>query len=84
LTDPRFETHQGAGTPVLEKLLDVFQVADLLAVSPDWVRSHANGSRQPELRCVSLGKLMRFRRADVEAFIENRLTVPKKSKFRIM
>jgi excisionase family DNA binding protein len=84
LFDPTIDTHRGAGAPVLEKLLDVFQVAELLAVSPDWVRSHANGNRQPALRCVSLGKLMRFRRADVEAFIESRLTVPKKSKFRIM
>ena len=80
-----FETHPGAAAqPVLDKLLDVFAVAELLAVSPDWVRSHANGSRQPALRCVSLGKLLRFRRADVEAFLENQLSVPKKPKFRIM
>ena len=85
LTATTFETHpDAAGPPVLEKLLDVFAVADLLSVSPDWVRSHSNGSRQPALRCVSLGKLLRFRRADVEAFIENQLSVPKKSKFRIM
>jgi len=84
LTDPTFDTHTGAGAPVLEKLLDVFQVAELLSVSPDWVRSHANGNRQPALPCISLGKLLRFRRADIEAFIENKLTVPKKSKFRIM
>ncbi len=70
--------------PVLENLLDVFAVAELLAVSPDWVRSHANGSRQPALRCVSLGKLLRFRRADIEAFIQAQLTAPPKQKLRIM
>lgn len=73
-----------AAVPVLEKLLDTFEVAEILGVSPDWVRAHSNGNRQPALPSVSLGKLIRFRRADVEAFIEAQRTAPKKPKFRIM
>jgi len=84
MTNTTFEKQHGAIAPVLEKLMNVFQVAELLGVSPDWVRSHANGNRQPALRGVSLGKLWRFRLADVKAFIENQLTVSKKPKFKIM
>ena len=67
-----------------EKLLDVFQVAEWLNCSPDYVRQHANGSRQPELASISLGKLRRFRRADVEAFLELQRREPAKKKYRIV
>ena len=75
---------QNAAPPVIERLLDVDDVAELLAVSPDWVRSHSNGARLPALTSVSLGKLIRFRRADIEAFIEAQRQVPKQPRPRIM
>ena len=49
-------------------LLTVQQTADLLQVSPAWVRDHAT-RKQPHLPRVKLGKLVRFRKDDVEAFI---------------
>jgi Helix-turn-helix domain len=50
-------------------LLDVDDVAKRLNVSPGWVRDHAVGRRLPKIQCVRLGCLIRFRPADVEAFI---------------
>lgn len=52
-----------------ERLLTPKEVADWLAVSPAWVLDHASGRRRPYLPCVKLGKAVRFRREDVEAFI---------------
>jgi excisionase family DNA binding protein len=52
-----------------EKLLTVSEVAVWLRVTENWVRSHANGKRQPCLPSVKLGKNVRFRREDVEAAI---------------
>ena len=52
-----------------ERLLGVGEVASWLGVSPGWVRDHACGRRRPKLPCVRLGKVLRFRRRDVEAFV---------------
>lgn len=51
-----------------EALLKPAEVARWLGVSAGWVRDHAT-RRRPRLRAVRLGRLMRFRAADVEEFI---------------
>lgn len=52
-----------------ERLLTPHEVATHLRVSPAWVRDHAT-RKQPRLRSVKLGKLLRFRRPDLEEFIQ--------------
>lgn len=54
------------GTP--EKLLTPKEVAEWLGVTDSWVLDHAS-RRKPQLESVKLGKLVRFRREDVEDFI---------------
>jgi excisionase family DNA binding protein len=51
-----------------EGLLTASQVAKLLNVSEGWVRDHAT-RKHPHLPTVKLGKLLRFRRQDLEQFI---------------
>jgi len=58
-----------------EKLLNAQQVAAWLGVSPAWVLDHASGRRGPFLPSVKLGKAVRFRREDVEHFIEDCLRI---------
>jgi predicted DNA-binding transcriptional regulator AlpA len=53
-----------------QRLLSGAEVADWLQVSRAWVLSHANGQRKPVLPRVKVGKCVRFRRADVDAFIK--------------
>jgi len=50
------------------QLFSVDQVALILGVSPAWVRDHAT-RKQPHLKCVKVGKLLKFRPDDVEEFI---------------
>jgi len=50
-------------------LMTVDEVAKWLAVSKGWVHDHAGGRRRPVLPHVKLGKSVRFRVQDVEAFI---------------
>lgn len=50
-----------------DKLLTSTEVAEWLGVKPSWVEEHA---RQGDLTSVQLGRYRRFRRADVEDFIE--------------
>lgn len=52
-----------------EQLLTPRQVATLLQVSYGWVKDHAT-RKQPHLKCVRLGSLLRFRAKDIEEFIE--------------
>ena len=54
----------------MEQLLTVAEVAKMLSISETWVRDHASRRRQPHLSCVRLGKAMRFRKTDVEQFVE--------------
>ena len=51
------------------QLLSVREVALMLGVSAAWVRDHAT-RKQPHLKCVKVGKLLRFRPEDVQEFIE--------------
>ena len=53
----------------LETLLTAHEVAKILKVSYGWVRDHA-GRKQPHLRCIRVGDLLRFRPRDVKEFIE--------------
>lgn len=50
------------------QLLSVGQVAAILGVSAAWVRDHAT-RKQPHVKCVKVGKLLKFRYEDVEEFI---------------
>jgi excisionase family DNA binding protein len=52
-----------------EHLLTISDVADWLGVSKGWVYDHTT-RKQPRLPCIRLGELTRFRREDVEKFIE--------------
>ena len=50
--------------------LTVEEVAELIKVSPAWVRAHANGNRYPIMPSIKLGKYRRFRRQAVLDFIQ--------------
>lgn len=52
-----------------ERLLTPKDVAEILAVSVPWVLDHAS-RRRPILPSVKLGKAVRFRREEVEQFIQ--------------
>jgi len=52
-----------------EKLLGAKEVAHWLGVSRAWVFEHSNGRRRPFLPSVKLGKSVRYRPIDVDAFI---------------
>jgi excisionase family DNA binding protein len=60
-----------------ERLLNAREVAVRLGVSERWVRDHTT-RRSPRIRGVKLGTLVRYRRADVEEFME-RLTTSRAS-----
>ena len=52
-----------------ERLLTVAELADWLGVSKAWVYDHITRKR-PFLPCLRLGEMTRFRREDIELFIE--------------
>lgn len=52
----------------IEMMLTVEQVARMLQVSVDWVQAHCS-RRAPRLPFVKVGKLLRFRRDDLDRFI---------------
>lgn len=55
-----------------ERLRKPSEVAEILNVTPEWVRAHASARtnpRQPVIQCVKLGKSIRFRDEDVQEFI---------------
>ncbi len=56
-----------------ERLYSAQEVADRLGVSERWVRDHAT-RRNPRIRTVKLGPLLRFRWADVEEFVARQMT----------
>ena len=62
-------------------LLNARQVAERLGVSERWVRDHTT-RRTPKIRGVKLGTLMRYRRADVEIFMQELDTFPTSRRFR--
>lgn len=53
-----------------EPLLHRREVAKLLSVSVSWVQNHSVGTTEPRLAMVKLGKACRYRREDVDAFVE--------------
>ncbi|MCC6591633.1 MAG: helix-turn-helix domain-containing protein [Bryobacterales bacterium] len=53
---------------VQERLLTPSELAEWLGVSAGWVRDHAT-RKSPKLPTVRLGKLIRFRVSDIEAFL---------------
>jgi excisionase family DNA binding protein len=52
----------------VEQLLGPADVAKWLGVSSGWVRDHAT-RKEPRIRAVKVGKLLRFRPEDVEEFL---------------
>jgi excisionase family DNA binding protein len=52
-----------------ERLLTPKEVAEILSVSVAWVLDHSS-RRRPHLPAVKLGKAVRYRRADIEEFIQ--------------
>jgi excisionase family DNA binding protein len=51
-----------------ERLYTAREVASRLGVSERWLRDHAT-RRNPRIRAIKLGTLVRFRWADVQAFL---------------
>jgi hypothetical protein len=62
----------------VEELLTVDEVARILKVSKAWVRQHAAGEDGRALRpnpipCLRTGKILRFRRIDIEIWISKKM-----------
>jgi predicted DNA-binding transcriptional regulator AlpA len=53
------------------KLLNAQQVAKQLGTSVTWVLHHAAGMYKPQIPSIKMGKNVRFRQADIDAFIEH-------------
>lgn len=58
-----------------ERLYTPEEVAERLGVSERWVRDHAT-RRNPRIRVVKLGPLLRFREVDIAAFVATQITPP--------
>jgi hypothetical protein len=56
--------------PMAEELLTPEDIATWLRVKPAWVRAHANGNRKPKLPSLKMGAFRRFRRQDIQSFLE--------------
>lgn len=52
-----------------ERLLTIHDLAIWLGVSKGWIYDHVTRKR-PLLPCVRFGEITRFRRSDIEKFIE--------------
>ena len=57
-----------AAKRINQRLLDPSDVAEWLGVSAGWVRDHAT-RKEPRIRAIKVGKLIRFRAEDVEEFL---------------
>jgi hypothetical protein len=57
-----------AEKPRNQRLLGPSDVADWLGVSAGWVRDHAT-RKDPRIRAIKVGKLLRFRSEDIEDFL---------------
>ena len=64
-----------------DHLLNARQVAERLGVSERWVRDHTT-RRSPHIRGVKLGTLMRYRRADIDLFMQELDTLPSSRRFQ--
>jgi len=56
-----------------EPLLTVHEVATWLRMSASWVHKHCNRERRPYLPSIKLGGALRFRRQDIEKWLDERL-----------
>ena len=67
-----------------ERLLNARQVADRLGVSERFIRDHTT-RRSPRIPAVKLGKLIRYRRVDVDLFMAELDTLPpsRRSRFGV-
>lgn len=67
-----------------DRLLNAREVAQTLGVSERWVRDHTT-RRSPKIRGIKLGSLVRYRRADVELFMEklDTQTLSRQSRFGV-
>lgn len=72
------------GVSANDRLMNARQVAERLGVSERWVRDHTT-RRSPRIRGLKMGSLMRYRLADVEAFLAELDTQPssRPSRFRV-
>ena len=52
------------------RLLNVEEVAELLAVPVGWVRDHASGKRSPVIPSFKVGKYRRFRADEIERWLD--------------
>jgi predicted DNA-binding transcriptional regulator AlpA len=68
----------------VERLLNAREVAESLGVSERWVRDHTT-RRSPRITGIKLGTLIRYRRADVEIFMEklNTQTTSRQNRFGV-
>jgi predicted DNA-binding transcriptional regulator AlpA len=75
---------QSNTVPGNDRLMNARQVAAKLGVSERWVRDHTT-RRSPRIRGLKMGSLMRYRLADVEAFLAELDTQPssRPSRFRV-
>ena len=75
---------QSVAVPGNDRLMNARQVAAKLGVSERWVRDHTT-RRSPRIRGLKMGSLMRYRLADVEAFLAELDTQPssRPSRFRV-
>jgi len=72
-----FINHTPKGMSIMDKILTKSEVAKYLQISErklDYLRQAG------ELPCIKIGRSVRFRLEDVEAFLENRLTVSTETK----
>ena len=67
--DLRRSSQAGKHAADLDRLLTTNEVAEWLGVSKAWVYDHAT-RKKPFLPCVRLGEITRFRRAEIERFIQ--------------
>ena len=72
----------GSNTNHDERLLNARQVADRLGVSERFIRDHTT-RRSPRIPAVKLGKLIRYRRADVDVFMAELDTLPSSRRSRL-
>ena len=59
----------------VQRLLGPADVAKWLGVSSAWVRDHAT-RKEPLIKAVKVGKLLRFRPEDVEEFLRESSGIP--------
>jgi predicted DNA-binding transcriptional regulator AlpA len=79
--DSRAEERNSAQRRHDERLLNARQVADKLGVSERFIRDHTT-RRSPKIPAVKLGKLIRYRCADVDIFMAELGTLPTSNRSR--